>query len=361
MVYGLVLAGGKGSRLYPLSRDDKPKQFLNIIDGKTLLYSTLVRISNVIDSENLYVVTNEEYKNKISLEISNFVCENNIIVEPLNKETAVCIALASIKILKKDKDAIILVFPSDHYIKESDIFYNILKLAIHISNKKRGLVAIGVEPLCPHTGYGYIKKGKLINFGHELFNSNFYKIDRFVEKPSYEVSKELVLSGDYLWNSGIFCFRADVYLRELEKYLPSIYKGMLDIYKVIGEKNEELITRQVYSNLDGISIDFGIMQKTRKSYVISGDFYWDDIGSFTSLTRILNKNGSNFIKGKVFIEDSENCLIFGNDNLVITFGLKDLIIVNTGDVVLVIDRKREQEVKYLFDLLKKNGEFKDFI
>lgn len=361
MIYGLVLAGGKGSRLYPLSRVHRPKQFLDIINNETLLCNTLSRISNFIEKKNLYVVTNKEYKENVISESKKFIFEDNVVIEPLNKETAVCIALVAVKLLKKDKDAVILVFPSDHYIELSDNFYNILNCAIDISNKKRGLITVGIKPDKPQTGYGYIQVGEKINYGCKSLDYSINKVERFIEKPSYEIAKDFILSGNYLWNSGIFCFRADVYLRELEKYLPKIYKGMIDIYKVIGDEDEEVIINNIYNHLDGISIDFGIMQKTRKAYVVSGDFYWDDIGSFTSLTRILKKDGRNFIKGNVLLEDSEDCLIFGNDNLVITFGVKDLIVVNTGDVVLVMDKKREQEVKYLFDLLKTKHQFKNFI
>lgn len=361
MTYGLVLAGGKGSRLYPLSRINRPKQFLDIINNETLLCNTLSRICNFIENKNLYVVTNKEYRENVILECKKFISEDNIIIEPLNRETAVCIALVAVKLLKKDKDAVILVFPSDHYIELSDNFYSILNSAIEISNKKRGLVTLGIKPHKPQTGYGYIQVGEKINCGSKSLNFSVNKVERFVEKPSYEIARDFILSGNYLWNSGIFCFRADVYLRELEKYLPKIYKGMIDIYKVIGEEDEDVVINNIYNNLEGISIDFGIMQKTRKAYVVSGDFYWDDIGSFTSLTRILKKDGRNFIKGNVLLEDSEDCLIFGNDNLVITFGVKDLIVVNTGDVILIMDKKREQEVKYLFDLLKTKQQFKDFI
>lgn len=361
MVYGLILAGGNGSRLYPLSRVNKPKQFLNVLDDKTLLCNTLDRVSKIVSRENLFIITNKEYKAEVVLESEKFVPEDNIIIEPFNKETAVCIALAAIKMLKKDKDAIMLVFPSDHYIELSNIFYDCLKSAIEISSKKRGIVTIGIEPTIPQTGYGYIQAGKLINYGMKFPNLNIYKVERFIEKPSYELAKDFIVNGNYLWNSGIFCFRVDVYLRELEKYLPKIYKGMMDIYKSIGEKNEEEVTNNIYEKLEGISIDFGIMQKTRKAYVVSGDFYWDDIGSFTSLMRTLKKDEKNFIKGNVLLEDSENCLIFGNDNLIITFGVNDLIVVSTDDVTLIMDKKREQEVKNLFKLLKDDIKFKKFI
>lgn len=361
MVYGLVLAGGQGSRLYPLSRANKPKQFLDLINNETLLCSTLRRILKIVDNSNLYVVTNNEYKDEVYNESSRFISGDNVIVEPLNKETAVCIAFACVKILKKDKDAVILVFPSDHYIETSDIFYKTLECIINISNKKRSITTIGIEPREPKTGYGYIQIGKNIESYSRDYNLGVYKVERFLEKPSYEIAKDFVLKGNYLWNSGIFCFRADVYLRELEKYLPKVYKGMIDIYKNLDSENELSTISKVYREIEGISIDFGVMQKTRKAYVVRGIFHWDDIGSFTSLTRVLKKNGKNFSKGNVILENSEDCLVFGNDNLIITFGVKDLIVVNTGDVILIIDKNREQEVKYLFELLKDKSQFKDFI
>lgn len=361
MIYGLVLAGGKGSRLYPLSRVNKPKQFLNVIENKTLLNNTLCRVCKVIDRENIYVITNKEYKDEVVNESKNFISDKNVIVEPLNKETAVCISLAAVKLLKKDKDAIIFVFPSDHYIDASDTFLDILRCAIELSNKKRGIITIGIKPVEPKTGYGYLQIGNLIKVNSNFNKINAYKVERFIEKPSYEIAKDFVLSEGYLWNSGMFCFRADVFLREVEKYLPRIYKGMMEIYKSLGEDDEEFIINNIYNQLHGISIDFGIMQKTRKAYVICGDFKWDDIGSFTSLTRILKKDGKNFVKGNVLLEDSKDCLVFGDDNLTIIFGVKDLIVVNTLDVILIIDKNREQEVKHLFEILKNNEKFKKFI
>lgn len=358
MTYGLILAGGRGLRLYPLSRSNKPKQFLDILEGKSLLRNTLERVSKVIDSNKIYIVTNKDFKKDVIIESSKFIDKDNIIIEPDNKETAVCIALACVQLLKKDKDANIMIFPSDHYIESSNGFYDVINEAVRISNKKRGLITIGIKPNEPKTGYGYIQTGKKIN---TLNNIDVYKVDHFIEKPNFEIAKDFILKGNYLWNSGIFCFRADIYLRELEKYLPKIYSSMMEIYKSIGEKNQDLVINQIYPKLDGISIDFGIMQKTRRAYVIQGNFNWDDIGSFTSLKKILKSDNKNFITGKVLCQDSENCIVFGSKNLTITFGVKDLIVVNTDDVLLILDKNKEQEVKYISDILKGNEEFNKFI
>lgn len=358
MTYGLILAGGRGLRLYPLSRTNKPKQFLNILEGKSLLRNTIERVSKIIDVDKIYIVTNRDFRDDVIIESCKFIDSDNIIIEPDNKETAVCIALACVQLLKKDKDANILIFPSDHYIEDSDYFYSVMRNAISISNKKRGLITIGIKPSEPKTGYGYIQIGKKIN---NIGDVNVYKVDHFIEKPNFEIAKDFIIKGNYLWNSGIFCFRADIYLRELEKYLPKIYSSMIEIYKSIGEKNQDSVINQIYPKLEGISMDFGIMQKTRKAYVIQGIFNWDDIGSFTSLKKILKYDNKNFITGRVLCQDSENCIVFGNKNLTITFGVKDLIIVNTNDVLLILDKNREQEVKYISEILKDNVEFSKFI
>lgn len=358
MIYGLILAGGNGERLYPLSRIDKPKQFLNLIDGRTLLYNTICRVSNIVSKENLYISTNIKYFKYVIEESKGIVNPSNIISEPLNKETAVCVALASTKILKKDRNAIILVFPSDHYIESCDGFYDILDYVNNICVDKNGILMFGVKPEIPKTGYGYIHLGdklRLINM-----NKYVYKVDKFIEKPNYQLAKNM-MNGNYLWNSGIFCFRADVYLEEVKKYLPEIYDGMCKIYNGLGSNNEYNIINDVYKNIEAISIDYGIMYRSKNAYVALADFYWDDIGTFDSLSKTLDKDGKNLVKGNVFLKESENCLVFGNDNLVLTLGVKDLIIVNTDDVILIMNKYKEQEIKHLFQLLKNEDRFMNFI
>lgn len=358
MTYALILAGGRGLRLYPLSKRKKPKQFLDMIDGKSLLYNTISRVSKMISNDRIYVVTNKEFRDSIILESIDFIDKSNIIIEPYNKETAVCIALASIKLFKKDKDANILVFPSDHYIKECDNFYEVMDCAVNLSDRKGAIVTVGVKPTMPNTGYGYIKIGEKLNF---KCNLNVYEVSNFIEKPNFEIAKEFISTGNYLWNTGIFCFRADIYLREVEKYLPNIYNSMIKIYKIVDKEDEDFVINNIYSELDSISIDFGIMQRTREAYVIEGLFKWDDIGSFTSLRRFLYLYDTNFVKGNVLCEESENCIIFGNDNLTITFGVKDLIVVNSDNVTLILDKSREQDVKYISNILRDRGSFDKFI
>lgn len=355
MLYSLILAGGKGTRLYPLSRSQEPKQFLRIVNEKSFLVNTVERVTPLIPSENIYVVTNKDYEDKIRAELKDIKAEN-IFTEPANKETATCIGLSAVKLLKKDKDAVMVVLPSDHYIEGYKNYLDTLKQAVEIANKKRAIVTMGIEPTRPETGYGYIEMGERVTG-----NIPTYKIKRFTEKPNIEVAKDFLLKGTYLWNSGMFVFRADIILKEIERYIPALYKCLMNIYYKVGEPDEEEVIKEQYELVDGISIDFGVMQRTRRAYTIKCDFSWDDIGSFTALSRFLEKEESNSKSKNVYLEECENCCVFGKKSLVIGFGVKDLVIVDAGDVLLIMDKNRDQEIKHLLNSINKNDEFKDYL
>lgn len=355
LLYALILAGGKGTRLYPLSRASNPKQFLKLINNKSFLRNTVDRIKPIVDKDNIYVVTNEDYVEKVKAEL----CEldpSNIIVEPSNKETATCIGLSAVKLLKKDKDAVLMVFPSDHYIDKEKLFLDTLEQAVEVCERRRGIVTIGIQPSRPETGYGYIQMGDRLNTGMVT-----YKVERFTEKPNITVAKDFLMKGNYLWNSGMFIMRADVLLREIEKYLPKLYKSLIEIYQHIGLEDEEEVIKHHYNIIDGISIDFGVMQKTRKGYVIKCEFEWDDIGTFESLSRFLKNFRQNKVIGSTYTEDTENCTIISNDKLIIGFGIKDLVIVESDDVVLIMDKSKDQEIKHLVSNMKKDMEVSKYI
>ncbi len=355
MIYGLILAGGKGSRLYPLSRADQPKQFLKLINDKSFLVNTVDRIMPLIDRDNIYIVTNMDYKEKVKDELIG-IREENIFVEPANKETATCIGLSAVKLLKQDANAVMVVLPSDHYIRGEKNYIDTLSQAIEMANRRRCIVTLGIEPSRLETGYGYIEMGE-----RTAGSIPTYRIARFTEKPNSEVAKDFILKGTYLWNSGMFIFRADVILREIEKYLPKLHKSLMEIYKNLGEENEESVIKDQYELIDGISIDFGVMQRTRKAYVIKCDFSWDDMGSFGALSRLLSTYRNNSISKNVYIDDCENCSIFGDKNPIIGFGIKDLVVVDAGDVILVMDKNKDQEIKHLLNRLNENKEYNKFL
>lgn len=274
----------------------------------------------------------------------------------VNVETATCIGLAAVKLLKKDKDAVMVVLPSDHYIEGEKQFLDTIRYGVELAEKRRGLITIGVNPTRPETGYGYIEMGDPMKS-----NLQTYKVARFTEKPNIEVAKDFLLKGTYLWNSGMFIWRADVFLREMEKYLPKMHTSISEIYKYVGEPQEEEVIEREYSIIDGISVDFGIMQKTRKAYVIKSEFIWDDIGSFASLTRFLNNDNTNKVMGTAYLEASENCSVFSKNNLIIGFGVKDLVIVDAGDVILIMDKSKDQEIKHLLNEMKRVKNLEEYL
>nr|WP_080745774.1 sugar phosphate nucleotidyltransferase [Clostridium novyi] len=264
--------------------------------------------------------------------------------------------LSAIKLLKKDKDAVMVVLPSDHFINQESIFVETVKQAVEIAERRRGLLTIGIKPTRPETGYGYIQMGNRVRG-----NIPTFKVTRFTEKPNLEIAKDFLMDGNYLWNSGMFVWRADVYLREMQKYLPEMYNCLMEVYKTIGTEEEEKTINRQYELIEGISVDFGIMQKTRKAYVIKSEFQWDDIGSFSAMARFADNYRGNSIKGKTFLEQSENCFVLGKEKLIIGFGIKDLIIVDAGDVLLVMDKNRDQEIKHLVNLLKEKHKYDDYL
>ncbi len=346
----VIMAGGKGERFWPKSRINLPKQFLSLTDdGKSMIQHTVERAKSLVDIENVYVVTNEMYKNLV-LEHVPDILDENIIIEPVAKNTAPCIGLAAMHIAKKDINSKMIILPSDHLIKFNEIFIDTLKTALDVVEKGDNLATIGITPNYPETGYGYINFTKGESFKD---SANVYEVLRFVEKPNLEKAKEYLTSGQYLWNSGMFVWKASTILKNFKEYLPEIYEGLQKIGESIGTEKYEEVLKKEFSNLPSESIDYGIMEKAKNIYVIPGNFGWDDVGSWLSLERINKTNqDGNVINGNVISIRTKNSIIQGNEKLIATIGLEDIVIVDTDDVTLICHKDNTQEVKEIINNLK---------
>lgn len=343
----LIMAGGRGERFWPRSRKNLPKQFLCLTDdGKSMIQLTVERIQSLVDIEDVYIATNKSYK-KLVMEQLPDIPEENILCEPVGRNTAPCIGLGAVHIAKKYEDAIMMVLPSDHLIKHNKMFVRTLKDAIKIAEKDTNLVTLGITPTYPETGYGYIK------FDEEETSGNGYAVDRFVEKPNYEIAKEYLNSGEYLWNSGMFVWKVSSILANMEKFMPDTMKGLNCIKESIGTKVQEEVLEKEFANLESVSVDYGIMEKAENIYIIPGAFGWDDVGSWNAVERIKQTNEfGNTVTGNVITIDTKNCIIEGQEKLIATVGLENLVIVDTEDATLICNKNSTGDIKKILENLK---------
>ena len=356
MNYAVILAGGIGSRFWPLSRDLEPKQFLNICSTRPMVDETANRISSLIKKENIYIATNKLHVKKIKNCLRNFnIPLKNVLSEPESKNTLAPIAFLSSRINKIDPDAVIVILPCDHIIKQKDKFLKLLKRALDIA-KQGYIVTLGVHPKRPETGYGYIKiKSKISaikiggfakKFGEKIQNPKIYKVDKYIEKPGLVRAKGFIKDKRYYWNSGIFIFRADVILDEIKKFMPNVHKTIADI------KNKKDLKR-LWHKLPSLSVDYAIMEKTKRMALLPADYGWLDIGSWQAIEEILKKDKyGNIFRGNCISIENKNTLIWSDKRLVAALGLKDIIIVNTKDALLVCSKDKTQDVKKVVQILK---------
>jgi mannose-1-phosphate guanylyltransferase/mannose-6-phosphate isomerase len=342
--YGVLLAGGSGTRLWPLSRELYPKQLVSFTGSLSLIQDTIKRIIPEISPERLLVVCRDEHFFEISRHLQELGIspEGKVLKEPCGRNTAPAILLAIFEILKREKDAVILVFPSDHVIQDVDGFRSQLRRAISLAEKGY-VVTFGITPDRPETEYGYIEGGRSVSGGG-------LRIKRFVEKPDENTAKEYLEAGNFFWNSGMFAFRASVMLGEFRQYARDIYSRMQKMFKR-GE-----ITLDAYQQLRDISIDYAIMEKTRKGVVLPSDFGWSDIGSWRSLYEFLEKDKeNNVIRGDVITKNTRNCFIRADSRLVVTNDIENLVIVETPDTVFISDINTSKNAKSIVNELKKQG------
>ncbi|HKL13951.1 MAG TPA: mannose-1-phosphate guanylyltransferase [Halanaerobiales bacterium] len=351
----LIMAGGVGTRFWPVSRMDNPKQFLKLTDeDKTMLQCTVDRVKEMVDIERVFIATNDRYVDKIAGQLPDLPKEN-IIVEPCKRNTAPCIGLASLYINRKYPDSTMVVLPSDHVIKNNENFLNILESAANYVQKGDNIVTLGIKPNRPETGYGYIHLGKKVHTANE---NKIFKVKEFTEKPDYETAAKFYENGNYYWNSGMFIWKTKTILNKLKEHLPEIYKSLEKIAKAIGAEHEEDVIDEEFTCMTGISIDYGVLEKEEEIFVIPANFGWNDVGSWTALGEInkkdKNKNIVN-VNSEYMGIDTKESIVYSEDKLVTTIGVTNLIIVNTEDAVLVCNKNNAQDVKKLRELLKEKG------
>lgn len=349
--YAVIMAGGGGSRFWPLSRNSNPKQLLNLSGNGIMLNETIERVSLVVPKDSIFIVTNEAQKKQTEELVDQEIPRNHILVEPGARNTAACIGYAACRILKEYGDGIMCVFPADHFIKDTASFSRIIRRAVSAvrSSSEKKLLTIGIVPDFPATGYGYIHAASDTNDG-------IYKVNQFEEKPKLQKAIEYLDSGEYLWNSGMFVWRISAILEEFKRFLPKLYGSLERISDSLGTGKEGSVLRDEYAKLPGISIDYGILERSNHVWVVRGEFDWSDVGSWDALGAIYDVDDEgNIKKGNQINIETKGCVVYSENCLVATVGIEDIIIVETKDAVLVCKKDRAQDVKHVVEMLKSKG------
>lgn len=349
----VIMAGGGGTRFWPLSRQNKPKQLLNLTGKEVMINETILRYEGLISPQDTLIVTNQTQSELLEEILIKEMPRENILKEPLGRNTAACILYAALVIQKRYGDAVISVLPADHYFQDLDGFKKVLGKACQVAEQTDKLLTIGIKPTFPATGYGYIKFNQNLN---QALPENVYSVAEFVEKPDFEKAKKYLESGSYLWNSGMFVWKASVILENFERYLPRIYHTLAPLAEVIDTDQEASVLAELYPKLQSISIDYGIMERSDQVLVIPGDFGWNDVGSWDALGAIFPPDEQgNIIQAQHLGIETKNSIIYGGERLIATIGMSEVIIADTNDALLICPKDKAQEVKVIVDLLKEKG------
>jgi mannose-1-phosphate guanylyltransferase len=351
--YVAIIAGGIGSRFWPKSRVGYPKQFLDILNtGKTLIQYTFERFEQFVPKENIFIVTSGEYAEIIKEQLPQ-MNEENIVTEPSRKNTAPCIAYISFKIWKNNKEATLIVAPADHLILDNVTFQQTCEKAIRFVAENDALVTLGIKPTYPNTGYGYIQ--------HEAESAadNVYKVRTFTEKPTLELAKTFLQSGDFMWNAGIFIWKASTIINRFERHQPEMHEIFSGEHEFFNTRQEKEAIERIYPLCSSISIDYAVMEKADNVYVIPSSFGWSDLGTWTSAYDNLEKDylGNAIAGDKVMVVDSTQCMVSAPHNkLLVLQGLNDFIVIDTKDVLLICKKDKEQEIKeYVAEVKRSMG------
>lgn len=353
MIYAIIMAGGAGTRFWPLSREKMPKQLLKIGGEDTLIRQTVSRVLPLVRVENIFIVTNHSLADTIGYQLSTKFdrsWDGNFILEPAAKNTAPALGLAALHLERIDPESIMVVLSADHSIRKSGEFLDLIRKAGEAARHDY-LVTLGIQPDRPETGYGYIKSGERCR---ETGIDGVYTVEAFVEKPNLETAREYLREGRYFWNSGIFVWKTKTLLNEIEKHQPSLHQGLGEIRRSIGTEKEAAVVKGVFKDLESISIDYAVMEKTGRAAVIPADIGWSDVGSWTALDDVSERDAAgNVITGNVIDIGSRDSIIYAEKRLVATIGLTETVVVDTPDATLVCSKERAQDVKKIVDELKK--------
>lgn len=350
-IASVIMAGGRGERFWPSSREDRPKQFLSFDGKETLLQRTVSRLEGVCETNDTWVITREDYADLVRNQLPA-LADKQVLLEPEGRDTAACVALATIYVGNIDPDAVVVMLPADHLVLQEDRFKETLRTAVAIASESEALVTLGIRPTRPEIGYGYIRHGSPWN-GSEALH-----VAGFTEKPPREQAMAYLQSGGYLWNSGIFVWKISAIRRALLRHLPAMMEALAPLGEALGTEREVELLKQIYPTLPKISVDYGVMEKAENVLVIPADFGWDDLGTWASLERVVPANeDGNIISGRVLSVDTTDSVLHGDDSgrLLVAFGISNLVVVDTQDVVLVADKRRVSDLKAVVGRLEAEG------
>jgi len=346
----IILAGGAGTRFWPVSRKIRPKQFLPIVSEKTMIEETIELLSSQVPLKNIYTIANPE-KTEMIKNLLPDLPDKNLLVEPIGRNTAPSLILATARIHLQNPKAVLAALPADHLIKDSALFLRKLEAAAAAASSGDHLITFGVPPTYPATGYGYIR----FSADHSVHSLDepFHAVQEFKEKPDLEQAKAFLKKGNYFWNSGMFLWQADVFARKLERFAPEMFSYWKQIQDAL-EANDEARIASLFEEIPSISIDYALMEKAEGVLMARGDFGWSDVGAWSSLADIWPQDETgNALRGDNIILDSQDCLVYNPDKLTALIGVKDIIVVNTEDALLIAHRNQDQKVKDIVGELEK--------
>ena len=355
MLHAVVMAGGSGKRFWPQSRQRRPKQVLAIGGGRPLIAETLARLDGLVPVERTSIVTHESQVGPLMAALGVGPAPA-VIEEPYGRDTAACIGLAAVHVRRADPDGVMLVMPADQVIRPVERFQQVMQAAAEVASDGDALVTFGIKPTYPATGYGYVHRGPLVR---EVDGIPVYEVRRFREKPAKETAEDYLASGDYYWNSGIFCWRASTILDCLERFTPELHAALERIAGAIATPAEATVLREAYEPLEKISIDYAVMERAETIRVVEADFEWSDVGSWASVARLRQAEADgegNVVAADAALLDVADSLVIGEDgHLIGVIGLDDIVIVHTPDATLVCARDRAEDVKALVGFLEEKG------